>query len=338
MPKVSIIIPIYDVLIEHLKEMLSSLQSQTLTDTEFLLVFDGENNELEKECNRFASQDKRFIIINKEHGGVSDTRNCGITHAQGEYVSFVDADDWISANVYSNAYKLAKKNDSDIVFWNMAKVYADGSEKREAYETQTIAALSNSQTAELMKQFVWVRSLKYGAAISVCCKLIKREFLAAQEVLFNTNLAIGEDRIFFYSLMKNARTVSYLNECGYFYRQNETSAMHKYQSGGLPYLIRYLNAFDRDFFLANRPLFGREAYRLLVLSLDLTYMNPQNPAPYKSRMKLLSSEVKKVYFQEYMRKVDRTRLPWARRFETVLLGHGITTSLWIRGLAKHFLY
>ena len=309
--------------------MLSSLQSQTLTDTEFLLVFDGENIELEKECNRFASQDKRFIIIKKRHGGVSDTRNCGITHAQGEYVSFVDADDWISANVYSNAYKLAKKNDSDIVFWDMAKVYADGSEKREAYE---------SQTAELMKQFVWVRSLKYGAAISVCCKLIKREFLAAQEVLFNTNLAIGEDRIFFYSLMKNARTVSYLNECGYFYRQNETSAMHKYQSGGLPYLIRYLNAFDRDFFLANRPLFGREAYRLLVLSLDLTYMNPQNPAPYKSRMKLLSSEVKKVYFQEYMRKVDRTRLPWARRFETVLLGHGITTSLWIRGLAKHFLY
>lgn len=336
MPKVSIIVPIYDVRIEHLKEMLVSLQSQTLIDTEFLLVFDGENVELEKECNSFASQDNRFAVIKKKHGGVSDTRNCGIAHAQGEYVSFVDADDRISPDVYSNAHRLAKENDSDIVFWDMAKVYPDGTEKKEAYEKQTVTALSDEQRTELMKQFIWVKHLKYGAVISVCCKLIKREFLTAQKVVFDTNLAIGEDRIFFYSLMKNAQTVSYLNECGYFYRQSETSAMHKYQTGGLPYLIRYLASFDKEFFLANRPLFGREAYRLLTLSWGLTYMNPQNPDSYRTRMQLLSSEVKKDYFREYMKDVDRSRLPWTRKIETILLGHGITISLWIRGLSKCF--
>ena len=65
-------------------------------------------------------------------------------------------------------------------------------------------------------------------------------------------------------------------------------------------------------------------------------MNPQNPDSYCTRMQLLSSEVKKDYFREYMKEVDRSRLSWARKIETILLGHGITISLWIRGLSKRF--
>ncbi len=219
-----------------------------------------------------------------------------------------------------------------------ASVSLDRDEARiakEAYEKQTVAALSDEQRTELMKQFIWVRHLKYGAAISVCCKLIKREFWAKYQFLFDKNLAIGEDRIFFYSMMQKAGTVSYLNECGYFYRQDPSSATHRYQAGGLPYLIRYLNAFDRDFFAANRALFGREAYRLLTVSWGLTYMNDQNPDSYWTRMKRLSGEVRKDYFREYMRKVECARLSLWKKIEIALLRHGITLTLWIRGLAKN---
>ena len=334
-PQVSIIVPVYNVEVGYLKEMASSLSSQTLTDAEFLLVLDGDNDVLEQQCQEFSRQDKRFVVFKKEHGGVSDTRNFGMMHSQGEYLSFVDADDWISPDVYSNAYRLAKENDSDIVFWDMAKVSPDGTEKKEAYEMQTVVALSDEQRTELMKQFIWVRHLKYGAAISVCCKLIKREFWAKYQFLFDKNLAIGEDRIFFYSMMQKAGTVSYLNECGYFYRQDPSSATHRYQAGGLPYLIRYLNAFDRDFFAANRALFGREAYRLLTVSWGLTYMNAQNPDSYWTRMKRLSGEVRKDYFREYMRKVECARLSLWKKIEIALLRHGITLTLWIRGLAKN---
>ena len=87
---------------------------------------------------------------------------------------------------------------------------------------------------------------------------------------------------------------------------------------------------------ANRALFGREAYRLLTVSWGLTYMNAQNPDSYWTRMKRLSSEVRKDYFQEYIRKVECARLSLWKKIEIALLRHGITLTLWIRGLAKNF--
>ena len=334
MPEVSIIVPIYNVNVDYLKELIKSLSSQTLTDAEFLLVFDGNNDPLEELCKTYANQDKRFTIIKKTHSGVSDTRNCGIQHANGEYISFVDADDWISPNIYSEAYHIAKENNSDIVFWDMASVYPNGLIEKEFYNSKTIPSISKSQKDIIMQQFVWVQHGKYAPIISVCCKLIKRDFIITNKIEFDKNIAIGEDRIFFFNAMSKAKTISYLNGCGYFYRQNSSSAMHKYHAGGLPFLIQYLNAFNRDFFEANRPIFGREAYRLFSLSWELTYMHKNNPDSYWKRMRQLSKEIKKKYIQDYLQQVDKKNLPIIKIIDLFLFRHKITISLWIRGLIR----
>ncbi len=334
MPKVSVIIPVYNVSIKFLKEMISSLSSQAMSDAEFLIVFDGDNESLEAQCKQFISQDNRFTIIKKRHSGVSDTRNFGIQHAQGEYISFVDADDWVPSDIYPKAYQIAKANNSDIVFWDMASVYDNGQIEKEFFENESIPSISDEQKKLIMPQFVWVQHGKYAPIISVCCKLIKRSFLETNKIKFNSQLAIGEDRIFFFEAITKAKTISYLNECGYFYRQNPSSAMHRYHTGGLPYLIQYLDAFDRDFYQANRPIFGREAYRLFALSWELTYMNPQNPESYLRRMIQLSKEIKQKYIQDYLQYVDTKGLPPVKIIDLFLFRHKITLSLWIRGLIR----
>ena len=105
MPKVSIIIPIYKADSTFLKIAIDSLSAQTLQDAEFLLIFDGEDEPLEKQCVSMTSRDPRFAIFKKEHSGVSATRNYGIKQAKGDYISFVDADDWFPSDIYETAIK-----------------------------------------------------------------------------------------------------------------------------------------------------------------------------------------------------------------------------------------
>ena len=333
MPKVSVIVPVYKTKIEFLKEMLASLSAQTLADMEFILVFDGKDESLEDFCRQETAQDSRFSIVVKEHNGVSGTRNFGMAQAKGDYISFVDADDWITPNIYEDAYNWSAKNNSDITFWDMALANHNSTLER-PYEDHDIGNLSQDQKDTIMRQFIWITDSKYGAIISVCCKLIKRSFLQVQGNQFDKSLAIGEDRVFFQSLLSNATTVSYLNQCGYFYRQDSNSAMHKYHADGLPFLMRYLNAFDREFFEKYRATFGREAYRLLTLSWDSTYMNKQNPNSYWNRMKAMSNAVKQESFQNYLKQVDEKGFSLTRKIEVRLLRRKITFTLWLRGLAK----
>ena len=95
MPKVSIIVPVYNTE-EYLSECIESILDQSFTDFELLLINDGSIDKSGKICDEYAKKDSRIVVIHKENGGVSSARNKGIEIAQGEWISFIDADDWIT--------------------------------------------------------------------------------------------------------------------------------------------------------------------------------------------------------------------------------------------------
>jgi len=332
MLKVSVIVPIYKVDPIFFKEAIHSLSAQTLEDAEFILVFDGANQDLENLCASLTKQDPRFVIIKKDHSGVSDTRNYGIKQAKGEYISFVDADDWIPSDIYKTAFEFAQRNNSDIVFWDMATVDQNGTVTQKQYENQSIDNLTPEQRETIMKQFIWVSQSKYGAIISVCCKLVKRSLLLTNNILFSKDIAIGEDRVFFSTLWPKAQNISYLNRNGYFCRENPSSAMHKFHKDGIYRFIKYLDAFDRDFFQKNKAIFGREMYRLILLSCRITYMNSMNPNSYWARMKQMTTDFIEKTIQHYLQNVEEKGLTPKEKIEFRLLRHKIFITLWIRGL------
>ena len=118
MIKVSVIVPIYKVPVEYLRECLDSLASQTEQECEFIMVSDGAPAAECSICKEYSDKDFRFKFLIREHAGVSATRNYGIEQAQGEYITFVDSDDWIEKETCSLAYNYAKENDSDVVLWD----------------------------------------------------------------------------------------------------------------------------------------------------------------------------------------------------------------------------
>ena len=117
MAKVSIIVPIYNVE-KYLKKSISSLLNQTLKDIQIILINDGSEDNSLRICNEFKRKDSRICVINKVNGGVSSARNVGLSAATGEYVGFMDPDDWVEPQMYENMYYTAIKHQSEMCICN----------------------------------------------------------------------------------------------------------------------------------------------------------------------------------------------------------------------------
>ena len=114
MNKVSIIVPVYNIE-KYLAKCLDSLINQTLEDIEIICVNDGSTDNSAEILNEYAQKDCRIKIINQDNAGLSAARNTGINAANGEYIGYVDSDDWIDLNFYEKLYNAAKDTDADIV-------------------------------------------------------------------------------------------------------------------------------------------------------------------------------------------------------------------------------
>lgn len=126
-PQLSIIVPVYNVK-EYLPDCLDSILSQPFGDYEIILVDDGSKDGSEEICNNYADKDPRIKVIHKSNGGLSSARNTGLDYCRGNYISFIDSDDYLVGDYYTYAIKLLHKDKSiDIVWLQYAKCYDDGS-------------------------------------------------------------------------------------------------------------------------------------------------------------------------------------------------------------------
>ena len=122
MPAISIIIPIYNVE-KYLRRCLDSVLNQTFQDWQAVCVNDGSPDNSAAILNEYAARDNRFIIVTKENGGLSDARNAGLPHATGEYIMYLDSDDFIHPQTMEIAYHMARRDNSDIVSFTYDRVY-----------------------------------------------------------------------------------------------------------------------------------------------------------------------------------------------------------------------
>ena len=117
-PQVSIIVPVYNVE-AYLRRSLNSILAQTIPNWECICVDDGSPDGCGAILDEYAARDARFVVIHKENGGTSTARNAGLDAARGEYISFVDPDDWIEPNTYELALSAARETDADLVQWGV---------------------------------------------------------------------------------------------------------------------------------------------------------------------------------------------------------------------------
>lgn len=124
MPKISVIVPVYNVA-PYLKKCVDSIINQTFTDIEIILVDDGSTDESGTICDQYAQKDSRVKVIHKPNGGLSDARNSGLEVCSGEYIGFVDSDDWISPDMYETLIHFAVKEDLDVAMCGVLDIWPD---------------------------------------------------------------------------------------------------------------------------------------------------------------------------------------------------------------------
>ena len=127
-PLITIVVPIYKVE-QYLENCIQSIIKQTYTNLQIILVDDGSPDNCGKICDEYALKDKRIEVVHQSNAGVSEARNIGISKAKGEYIGFVDSDDYIDENMYEEMYELLKTREADVCICNMYTVVNNKAEK-----------------------------------------------------------------------------------------------------------------------------------------------------------------------------------------------------------------
>ena len=217
---VSIIVPMYNAE-KYMSECLDSLINQDYENLEIVLVDDGSTDKTLKICNEYAKKDKRVKVIHQKNSGVSEARNNGINKSTGEYITFVDSDDFIAKDFISYYVELINKTNADIALSRMPVKYRTGESKQVLNNEEKIEVITGKECA--------LEMLYYKIFIASWNKLFKRKLLVDNNILFNKNIHFGEG--FNYSvdafLKANKVCITSLNK--YYYRvDNESSVMTKF--------------------------------------------------------------------------------------------------------------
>ncbi|MEF2820386.1 MAG: glycosyltransferase [Clostridium sp.] len=209
--KISVIIIAYNIE-EYIERCLKSVLMQSLSEIEIIIINDGSTDNTLKIINELVINDSRVKIINKKNSGIIEARKSGIEIASGEYILFVDGDDWLELNACDRLYEIATENNLDLIIYNAFWVYKD---KKDSY-----SIIKNKESIKLDP----LKNLFLGKIIpAMWGKLIKREFLNKFNIDYPNKISYGEDLATVSSLLINKPKIDILNECLYNYYQRENS-------------------------------------------------------------------------------------------------------------------
>lgn len=221
MPKVSIIVPVYNVE-KYLKECVESLRNQTLEDIEIILVDDESPDNCPAMCNHYAELDKRIKVVHKKNGGLGFARNSGLEVAIGEYVAFTDSDDYELPRTYETLYKIACEGGFDVVYYSFINKYVSTIKECNYIGKEQIRELLLNMVAN-PPESATDRSIQ----VSSCLGLYRRALLMNNSVRFHSERElISEDLVFNVDALLYAKKVAVTKHPFYYYRETSSSLTH----------------------------------------------------------------------------------------------------------------
>lgn len=212
MPKISVIVPVYNS-DKYLSQCLDSILAQTFIDFELLLIDDGSKDQSGIICDDYANRDSRIKVFHKENGGVSSARNKGLENARGEWITYIDSDDYVDNDYLEN---MINKSHGDFVASHMIA---------EGWEEWVDNPLPdnfwhNSQMPTFIERLLPRMNF-------MVCKLFRSSIIKSNKLRFNENLAYGEDTLFIINYLKYAKSVATISTASYHYNCYNMSSLSK---------------------------------------------------------------------------------------------------------------
>ncbi len=221
-PLLSVIVPVYNVE-KYIRNCLDSILVQDFTDYEVILVDDGSTDNSGAICDEYAVSHPAFRCIHKANGGLPSARKCGYEASQGEYITFVDSDDWVAPHMYRKIYQTIQDSRADIIFCNYIAAMSD----REAVCTMPFAPgfYDKARLEKEIYPFMLYSGAfyKYGISPNLWNKAFRRGLLREHLMRVPDDVAVGEDALASYSCILDADSAYVLEDALYYYRSNADS-------------------------------------------------------------------------------------------------------------------
>ena len=249
---ISVIVPVYNVA-QYLEKSIASIQQQTYKNLEIILVNDGATDESGRLCEQIAEQDERVLVYHKENEGLSQARNDGLKQAHGDYVIFIDSDDYIHPEMIASLYQQLVKEDADVSSCGVMNVYANSESPQT--ENQDDYFVCDTET--------FLREYLIGEKIpgTICNKLIKKEIAA--QLTFPKGL-IYEDAYYHFDLIKVAKKyVVNTKPYYYYFHRGDSITTKPYAEKDLAYIDiyqKFYNEVVKNYSSLTEVAFFRLAY------------------------------------------------------------------------------
>lgn len=257
-PKISVIVPVYNTE-KYLSKCLDSILNQALKEIEVIVVNDGSKDNSQQIIEQYKEKDSRIISIIKSNGGLSDARNCGIEKANGEYLAFIDSDDYIDPIMLKTMLDLAEKHESEIVMCDLVKVDENGNEFRDL-----------PQSPQLPEKIILKDDFTIFGEMScfACNKIFKKSLFEKHQ--FKKGIHF-EDIELIPKLVLDSTIISKINQPFYKYFERQDSITKTHTAKGLDMFFA-INAVSDYFYKSNYNTFATELKRFQIIQGYYSYL------------------------------------------------------------------
>lgn len=207
---ISVVIPVYNAG-KYLHRCIESILKQQYSEFELILIDDGSSDDSGRICDEYAIEDKRVLVFHRKNSGASASRNYGIEHANGKYVCFVDADDYVDSDYLSCMLAAVGNDDVDFCLSGIKRDVGGRISPILCYERQTLQILDLSSD-------LFLRTIHHCGP---CCKLFLKNILIDHHIRFPENISFGEDAIFYFQYLLCCKSIAYVENISYYYVTHE---------------------------------------------------------------------------------------------------------------------
>ena len=309
---ISVIVPVYKAE-EFLRRCLDSICQQTYHNLEIILIEDGSPDCCGTICDEYAAKDERIVVLHQENTGISQARNRGLSFATGEYVLFLDSDDWIDPDTCDVAAAAAKEHSADVVFWNYYREYGDKQLTRKLLPG-TDAVFDQAGCDVLRQRLVGPtgKDLAHPEQLdtlsTVWGKLYRRDCIEAAEARFVDLKEIGtcEDGLFNAEVFSVVKKTVYIDRYLYHYRRtNGASFTSGYKDKLWEQWNRLYDCFEKVCPRESAALQNRIALNLVGLGLNVA----ASSLPFREQRKELKRIVCTARYRSAVTQLDTSFMP-----------------------------
>lgn len=294
---ISVIIPVYKVE-EYLDRCVKSIQKQTYENLEIILVDDGSPDNCGKMCDEYAKEDSRIKVIHKENGGLSDARNAGIEIATGNYIAFVDSDDFVSHDYIEYMYKMIIENDVKLAISGIMNIWKNTPITEGIHTTAQV--LTPKETFE---NFLFAK----GIEISAYGKLYHKSLW--EEIRFPKG-KVYEDTAIMYKIIEQAQKIVYGDKQCYYYiaRVGSISKQQGFNKNEEDYIVhtnQMLKFIEEKYPELQTAIHRFDVYAKFRILRMLIHTNPRDKQMEKEYVKSIKKYRKEVFFCNQTPKRDK---------------------------------